>query len=116
MSKRAHDGSELLGGDVAISVLVEEGEGLLEFANLLLGKVINLGGSCDELYIKEEGGGVGGGVGGRREERKQGKVWDGGEVATFNSMTRERSTKNRREKKKEKRKKKTKKGNTHKHQ
>ena len=36
--------SELLGGDGAISVLVEEGEGLLELGDLLLGQLVSLGG------------------------------------------------------------------------
>merc|ERR1719238_1646969 len=38
----AHDGSQLLGGDGAIAVLVEEGESLLELGNLFLSKLIGL--------------------------------------------------------------------------
>jgi len=39
LSQRPHDGSELLGGDRAIAILVEEGERLLELGNLLVGKL-----------------------------------------------------------------------------
>ena len=40
LSKRAHDGSELLGGDGTISVLVKEGEGLLELGDLLFSQLL----------------------------------------------------------------------------
>merc|ERR1719310_2313866 len=40
LSKGAHDCSQLLGGDGAIAVLVEQGEGLLELGNLLLSKLV----------------------------------------------------------------------------
>ena len=42
LSQGTHDGSQLLGGDGAISVLVEQREGLFEFGNLLLGQLISL--------------------------------------------------------------------------
>ena len=35
--------SQLLGGDGAVSVLVEQGECLLELSDLLLGQLISLG-------------------------------------------------------------------------
>ncbi len=41
LSKGSHDGSKLLGGDGAITVLVEEGERLLELCNLFLGKLVS---------------------------------------------------------------------------
>ena len=41
LAEGAHDGAELLGGDGAITVLVEEGEGLLELSDLLLGKLVS---------------------------------------------------------------------------
>ena len=37
LAEGAHDDAELLGGDGAITVLVEGGEGVLELGNLLLG-------------------------------------------------------------------------------
>mmetsp|Transcript_2178 Transcript_2178/g.7340 ORF Transcript_2178/g.7340 Transcript_2178/m.7340 type:complete len:210 (+) Transcript_2178:1150-1779(+) len=37
-----HHGAELLGGDGAVAVLVEEGEGLLELGDLLFGQLIGL--------------------------------------------------------------------------
>jgi len=40
LAQRAHDGTELLGGDLAITVLVKEGEGLLELRDLLFSKGI----------------------------------------------------------------------------
>merc|ERR1719181_1347302 len=40
LAERAHDGAELLGGDRAVTVLVEEGEGLLELGDLLLGQLL----------------------------------------------------------------------------
>ena len=42
LAEGAHDGAELLGGDGAITVLVEEGESLLELRDLLLGKLVSL--------------------------------------------------------------------------
>jgi len=42
LSQGAHDRAQLLGGDGAISVLVEQGEGLLELCDLLLGQLISL--------------------------------------------------------------------------
>ncbi len=42
LSERPHDGAELLGGDGAISVLVKEGEGLLELCDLLFSQLISL--------------------------------------------------------------------------
>ncbi len=42
LSERPHYGAQLLCGDGAIAVLVEEGEGLLELGNLLLGQLIRL--------------------------------------------------------------------------
>merc|ERR1719389_794181 len=36
LAEGAHDSSKLLGGDGAIAILVEKGEGLLELSNLLL--------------------------------------------------------------------------------
>jgi len=43
LPKRAHHGSELLGGDGAIAVLVEQGEGLLELGDLLLRELVGHG-------------------------------------------------------------------------
>merc|ERR1719191_1832925 len=40
LTKGAHDCAQLLGGDGTIAVLVEEREGLLEFRDLLLGKLV----------------------------------------------------------------------------
>merc|ERR1719482_1117653 len=40
LAERAHDGAKLLGGDGAVTVLVEKGEGLLELSDLLLGKLL----------------------------------------------------------------------------
>merc|ERR1719203_70710 len=41
LAQRPHDRAQLLGGDGAITILVEEGEGLLELSDLLLGKLIS---------------------------------------------------------------------------
>ncbi len=41
LTQRAHDSSQLLGGDGAITVLVEKGERLLELSDLLLCKQSN---------------------------------------------------------------------------
>merc|ERR1712057_40607 len=41
LAEGAHDSAQLLRGDGTIAVLVEEGEGLLELSNLLLGKLIS---------------------------------------------------------------------------
>jgi len=38
LAERAHDGAELLGGDLTITILVKEGEGLLELGDLLFSK------------------------------------------------------------------------------
>jgi hypothetical protein len=38
LAERAHDGSKLLGGDLTITILVKQGEGLLELGDLLFGK------------------------------------------------------------------------------
>eukprot|EP01084_Bolivina_argentea_P181929 314162_1 len=43
LAEGAHDGAELLGRDGAIAVLVEQGEGLLELADLLVGKLVGHG-------------------------------------------------------------------------
>ena len=40
LTERTHHGSQLLGRDRAITILVEQGEGLLELSNLLLGKLV----------------------------------------------------------------------------
>ena len=40
LPKRTHDGAQLLGGDGAVTVLVEEGERLLELGDLLFSKLI----------------------------------------------------------------------------
>merc|ERR1719163_744007 len=40
LAQGAHDGAKLLGGDGAIAVLVEEGEGLLELGDLFLSELI----------------------------------------------------------------------------
>ena len=42
LTQRPHDGAELLGGDGAIAIFVEEGEGFLELGNLFLGQLIGL--------------------------------------------------------------------------
>merc|ERR1719391_1351150 len=42
LSQGSHDSSQLLGGNGAISVLVEEGEGLLELRDLFLGQLVRL--------------------------------------------------------------------------
>ena len=42
LSEGAHDGAQLLGGDGAVAVLVEQGERLLELGDLLLGQLISL--------------------------------------------------------------------------
>lgn len=41
LSEGAHDGSKFFGGDSAISVLIEQGERLLELSDLFLGKLIS---------------------------------------------------------------------------
>lgn len=40
LAQGAHDGAQLLGGDGAIAVLVEQGEGLLELCDLLFSKLL----------------------------------------------------------------------------
>ena len=40
LAEGAHNGAQLLGGDGAIAVLVEEGEGLLELGDLFLGQLL----------------------------------------------------------------------------
>merc|ERR1712060_956775 len=40
LAKRAHDGPELLGGDGAITVLVEQRESFFELGDLLLGQLL----------------------------------------------------------------------------
>merc|ERR550514_1807768 len=40
LPQRAHDCAQLLGGDGAITILVEEGEGLLELCNLLFSQLV----------------------------------------------------------------------------
>ena len=42
LSERPHDGSQLLGGDGAVAILVEQGEGLLELGDLLFGQLVGL--------------------------------------------------------------------------
>ena len=37
LAKRPHDGAEFFGGDCAIAVFVEEGEGFFEFGDLFFG-------------------------------------------------------------------------------
>ena len=55
LTKGAHDSAELLGGDGAITVLVEQGEGLLELRDLLLGKPVSLrGGVVFESTAEEK--------------------------------------------------------------
>mmetsp|Transcript_7993 Transcript_7993/g.18713 ORF Transcript_7993/g.18713 Transcript_7993/m.18713 type:complete len:210 (+) Transcript_7993:141-770(+) len=46
LAERAHHGAELLGGDGAIAVLVEQGEGLLELGDLLLSQLLVLRHTC----------------------------------------------------------------------
>ena len=41
LPERAHDGTELLGGDGAVAILVEEGERLLELGDLLVGESVS---------------------------------------------------------------------------
>ena len=41
LAKGAHDSAQLLGGDGAITVLVEQGEGLLELSDLLFGQLVS---------------------------------------------------------------------------
>ena len=41
LAQRAHHGAELLRGDGTVSILVEEGESLLELGNLLVGKFLS---------------------------------------------------------------------------
>ena len=42
LSERPHDGSQLLGGDGAVAILVEQGEGLLELGDLFFGQLVCL--------------------------------------------------------------------------
>ena len=42
LSQRPHDGAQLLGGDGAVAILVEEGEGLLELGDLLFSQLVSL--------------------------------------------------------------------------
>jgi hypothetical protein len=42
LAQRAHDGTELFGGDGAIAVLVEKGKSFLEFNNLFFSQLISL--------------------------------------------------------------------------
>ena len=44
LSQRPHDGAQLLGGDGAIAVLVDQAERLLELGDLLLGQLVGLQG------------------------------------------------------------------------
>merc|ERR1719352_861940 len=37
LTERSHDGSELFGGNGTITILIEKGEGLLEFSDLFFG-------------------------------------------------------------------------------
>jgi len=43
LAEGAHDSAELLGGDGAITVLVEQGECLLELGDLFFGQLISHG-------------------------------------------------------------------------
>jgi hypothetical protein len=45
LAEGAHNCPQLLGGDGAIAILVEQGEGLLELGNLFLGELV--GGHVD---------------------------------------------------------------------
>eukprot|EP01084_Bolivina_argentea_P319535 554227_1 len=56
LPQRAHDGAEFLGGDGAVPILVEQGEGLLELSDLLVGQLV---GHWGESW--GNGGGGGGG-------------------------------------------------------
>merc|ERR1719262_806226 len=49
LAKGAHDSSQLLSSDGAITILVEEGEGLLEFGNLLLSQLV-----CHSMSLAAE--------------------------------------------------------------
>merc|ERR1719326_1945037 len=40
LAEGAHDSSELLGGNGTIAILIEKGEGFLEFGNLFFGELI----------------------------------------------------------------------------
>ena len=42
LAQGSHDCAQFLGGDGAIAVLVEKGEGFLEFGNLLFGQLVGL--------------------------------------------------------------------------
>ena len=42
LPKRTHDGAQLLGGDGAVTIFVEEREGLFEFGNLLFSQLVSL--------------------------------------------------------------------------
>merc|ERR1712022_30243 len=44
LAEGAHHGSQLLGGDGTVAILVEEGESLLELGDLFLGECV--GGAC----------------------------------------------------------------------
>lgn len=42
LAKRPHDGAQFLCRDGAVSIFVEQGEGLLELGDLLLGQLVGL--------------------------------------------------------------------------
>ena len=42
LTQGSHDGAEFLGGDGAIAVFVEKGEGFLELGDLFFGELIGL--------------------------------------------------------------------------
>ena len=42
LSKRSHDCAQLLGSDGAVTILIEEGEGLFEFSNLFFSQLVSL--------------------------------------------------------------------------
>ena len=42
LSKWSHDCAQLLGGDGAVTIFVEEREGLFEFGNLLFSQLVSL--------------------------------------------------------------------------
>mmetsp|Transcript_54403 Transcript_54403/g.161653 ORF Transcript_54403/g.161653 Transcript_54403/m.161653 type:complete len:210 (+) Transcript_54403:166-795(+) len=72
LAERAHHGAKLLGGDGAVTVLVEQREGLLELGDLLLGQLLV---THDCLLCLRRAG--------RRRQRGELRVhvWAGGEVA-----------------------------------
>merc|ERR1719272_1178843 len=54
LAEGTHDGSKLLGGNGTITILVEQGECLLELGDLLFGKLVSHVVSCESSWVLAE--------------------------------------------------------------